>query len=124
MKRARFLEPAQAEFNDAVAYLNEQVPELGEKFAQEAQRAVNVVSRHPEIGAPMIRHVRKFPLRTFPYNVIYVVEADELIIIAVAHHKRALAIGVLGCRDDAASLNLERRFAPLSVDCEIASASW
>ena len=88
MKPARFLEPAEVELDDAVVYLNEQVPGLGERFAQEIQVAVDMISRHPEIGSTMIRRVRKFPLRTFPYNVIYVADVDELVIVAVAHHKR------------------------------------
>jgi mRNA-degrading endonuclease RelE of RelBE toxin-antitoxin system len=29
-----------------------------------------------------------FRLHTFSYNLVYVVESDEIVILAVAHHKR------------------------------------
>lgn len=62
--------------------------DLGERFEQEVRYAVRLVSEHPRIGAPLTKRLRKLRLRTFPYNLIYVTEDDEIVIVAVAHHKR------------------------------------
>lgn len=55
---------------------------------QEVRYAVSLISGHPEIGPALTKRIRKFRLRTFPYNVIYAAEGEETVIIAVAPHSR------------------------------------
>lgn len=88
MIRARFLKPAEAEAGEAVAYFDEQRPGLGDRFEQDLQSAVTFVIEHPRSGKPLSERVRKFPLRTFRYNLIYVIDELEIVVVAVAHHRR------------------------------------
>ena len=88
MIAARFLKPAEAEAHEAAAYFDEQRAGLGDRFEQDLLAAVNFVIEHPLAGNSMNKHVRKFRLRTFRYNLIYAIDAGEVIIVAVAHHKR------------------------------------
>ena len=46
------------------------------------------VLQYPESGNPVSAHVRKWVLSRFPYNLLYVVEGDGILVVAVAPHKR------------------------------------
>ena len=39
-------------------------------------------------GKSLNERVRKFRLRTFRYNVIYVIDELEIIVVAAEHHRR------------------------------------
>lgn len=86
--RARFLKPAEAEVDEAVAYFDAQRPGLGERFENDLADAVDFVKQHPFSGKRLSQSVRKFGFSTFRYNLIYAVEEHEVVIIAVAHHRR------------------------------------
>jgi toxin ParE2 len=86
--QARFLKPAQFEVDEAVAYFDEQRSGLGDRFEQDLLATVNFLTEHPLSGKALTERVRRFRLRTFRYNVIYVVDGQEVVIVAVAHHRR------------------------------------
>jgi len=86
--RARFLKPAEAEADEAVTYFDDQRPGLGDRFEQDLIATVEFVLEHPLSGKSLSEHVRKFPLRTFRYNLIYVIDELEIVVVAVAHHRR------------------------------------
>jgi toxin ParE2 len=88
VRSARFLKPAEVEVDDAVTYFDEQRPGLGDRFEQDLLATVNFVIEHPLSGKRISESVRKFGLRTFHYNVIYVIDELDIVIIAVAHHRR------------------------------------
>lgn len=86
--RARFLKPAELEVDEAIAYFDQQREGLGDRFEKDLQDTVSFIAERPLAGKALMLHVRKFRLRTFRYNVIYAVDVDEVIIVAVAHHRR------------------------------------
>jgi toxin ParE2 len=86
--RARFLRPAEAEVDEAVAYFDQQREGLGDRFEQDLLATVRFITQHPLTGHPLTRSARKFRLHTFRYNVIYLIDGDEVVIVAVAHHRR------------------------------------
>jgi len=88
LKRYRFLEEADAEFQETIAYLDAQSEGLGDSFIDDVESAVRHVLQYPESGNPVSRHVRKSVLSKFPYNLLYVVESDEIVVVAVAAHRR------------------------------------
>jgi toxin ParE1/3/4 len=49
---------------------------------------VTFLLSHPLSGKSLTERIRKFGLRRFRYNLIYAVDADEIVIVAVAHHRR------------------------------------
>ena len=86
--RARFLKAAELEVDEAVTYFDAQRDGLGDRFEQDLQNAVTFVTTHPLSGRAITDRVRKFRLRTFRYNIIYIIDVDEIVIVAVAHHRR------------------------------------
>lgn len=79
---------AQQELDDAVAWYNEQATGLGQEFLDELDRAVRRVVTFP-ISCPEIEPgMRRCLLARFPYGLIYGVDGDTIVIIAVAHLHR------------------------------------
>ena len=73
----------------AAYYAREGNAELGLAFIEELERTLDLLCAHPRMGAPWRRGGRRrFPLRRFPYSVIYYIKGDELRVIALAHHRR------------------------------------
>ena len=85
---ARFLKPAEVEVDEAVAYYDERRTGLGDRFEQDLLATVQFITEHPLSGKPLSENARKWPFRKFPYNIIYVVEPHEIVIVAIAHHRR------------------------------------
>jgi mRNA-degrading endonuclease RelE of RelBE toxin-antitoxin system len=86
--RARFLKPAEAELEEASAYLEERRAGLGDRFEADVNEALSYVMQHPLAGKRLTNRVRAQRLRTFRYNVIYAIDEDEIVVLAVAHHRR------------------------------------
>lgn len=84
----RLLAPAQAELDEAVVWYSAQAPGLGDVFLVEVLRTVQLIQRHPKGWHPLTPDIRRCRLRRFPYSVIYTVEADDVLILAVAHQHR------------------------------------
>jgi toxin ParE1/3/4 len=80
---------AEKELTDgAIFYANEANADLGLAFIAEFEHALSVLATHPRLGAPWRALSRRFPLRRFPYCVIYQIEGDDVHIIALAHQRR------------------------------------
>ena len=81
--------PALAELHDAAAFYTLKANvELGLAFVTEFERTANLVLDNPLLGAVFRGTRRRYVLRRFPFSVIYQVTAEELRILAVAHHRR------------------------------------
>jgi plasmid stabilization system protein ParE len=88
VKPYRFLEEVDTEFHEQIAYFDQQVPGLAERFVADVEATVTDIREYPESGSRLSRKVRKRVLRVFKYNVLYVNESEEIVIVAVAPHKR------------------------------------
>lgn len=58
------------------------------RFLDDVERAIELVGESPRIGASAGRGFRKTILRRFPLSIIYVDRDEEIVIVAVAHHRR------------------------------------
>ena len=72
----------------AVYYAHEATAELGLAFIEEFERSLDLLCTQPQLGALWRNDRRRFPLRRFPYSIIYYLKGDELRVIALAHHRR------------------------------------
>ena len=72
----------------AVFYSREAGAEVGLAFILEYERALALLCVHPHLGAPWRNGRRRFPLRKFPYSIVYYIRGEELRVIALAHHRR------------------------------------
>ena len=83
---------AESEMLDASERYEREKEGLGLRFLTEVERVSFVISGSPRIGAvwtysEVPEGVRRHPLRTFPFHVVYV-EDPRLVIVAVAQMSR------------------------------------
>jgi hypothetical protein len=64
---------------EAIAYFDEQRAGLGDRFEQDLQETVVFATERPRTGKPITQSVRSLRLRTFRYNLIYVIDGDEIV---------------------------------------------
>ena len=77
------------ELQDAAAFYAARAnAELGLAFIAEFERTANQIQTSPMIGAIFRGDRRRCSLRRFPYSLIYQITAEEIRIIAIAHHRR------------------------------------
>jgi plasmid stabilization system protein ParE len=88
LKAFRYLEEADQEFQEHIGYFDEVSRTVANRFVDEVEAAVNEIRAYPKIGASLTRQVRKRVLTGFKYSILYVDAATEIIIVAVAPHRR------------------------------------
>ena len=88
MNGVRYLEAAQDELLLEVGYLELRVKGLGRRFLGEVRRVEQLILQFPRAGREIRPGIRRRLLRKFPFSLIYSLEGDDILILAVAHHKR------------------------------------
>lgn len=86
--KVRILAPAAAEFREAIAWYRATAPAAAEAFIQEIRIARARIVEHPHAWHRLGSDTRRFRLRRFPYGVIYAVEPEVIVIVAIAHLHR------------------------------------
>ena len=84
----RFLTLAQTELREAIRYYENQRPGLGVEFRDEVFGAVERIKTHPLAWRELSPNTRRHRIHRFPYGVIYAIESDELLVLAIAHAHR------------------------------------
>jgi len=84
----RFLLPAEEEMTEASVFYEAATSGLGAGFLDEVQRVVNILREHPDLGQAVGRGLRRALLHRFPFSIIYSVEVDAILVVAVAHQSR------------------------------------
>jgi plasmid stabilization system protein ParE len=90
MHDARISEPASDEFTDAVRWYESQRPGLGAELFDAVVATIAGIERQPEIGAATYPdpQTKRVLVERFPYQVVYRLEMNEIVVIAIAHLKR------------------------------------
>jgi|APFre7841882724_1041349.scaffolds.fasta_scaffold28544_3 hypothetical protein len=86
--RIEFHPDAELELIEAAARYDQEVPGLGERFAAEVYRAINVLVEYPHLAPSLEGELRAFVLNRFPYTLIYTASPDVLTILVVGHQHR------------------------------------
>ena len=63
------------------------------RFLEELNRVVLRLAEFPGLGTPMSKTKKIFPLKTFPYSIIYRDLGDRIRILAVKHQHRRPGYG-------------------------------
>ena len=84
----RFLSIADQEVSDAVRWYEGQAEGLSRSFLDELDRVVRLVCNYPRIGTEIEPEIRRFLLTRYPYSLVYGIDQDTIVVIAVAHQHR------------------------------------
>ena len=83
-----FLPEAKEEFFEAARYYESEAPGVGISFITSVHMAVGKVVEFPLAAQVMRSGIRKKVLQHFSYNIFYAVEAETIVIVAVAHQRK------------------------------------
>lgn len=89
MNSYRFLSPAEDEMTEAALFYESTSVGLGNDLLDDVQRAIDRLCEYPYSGELVDTNLRRTLLRHFPFNLIYAIERQSIVIVAVAHHGRA-----------------------------------
>lgn len=84
----RFLSTALTEASDAALFYEKESGGLGTKFLDAIDITIEKLRKFPTIGSPHGQRLRSFSIPRFPYDLVYYVGDQEMLIIAVAHQSR------------------------------------
>ena len=84
----RLISTAMEEVAETIAHYNEVGVGVSRAFMRDLDRAIDILRVFPLTGVSVDNGFRSFPLHQYPFTIIYKVENDELIIMAVAHQSR------------------------------------
>lgn len=92
-KPVRIEDAARNELRAVVVWYEDKQPGLGGEFFAEVEHTLELIERHPGLGAsvprvPAERSTRRLPLRRFPYTIVYREAEVEIQIVAFAHNSR------------------------------------
>jgi plasmid stabilization system protein ParE len=80
---------ASKELEEALAFYREQGGiKLARAFLAEFERVATLLVSNPGFGTPAAGLRRSYPLRRFPYSVIYRSTGEDIRILVVGHHHR------------------------------------
>jgi len=84
----RFLTLAQHEVDDAVVWFEERLEGKGLEFLDALDRAVRLVMAYPHASPEVEPEIRGRPFVNFPYALIYGIDDETIVVVAVAHTHR------------------------------------
>ncbi|HEY8121964.1 MAG TPA: type II toxin-antitoxin system RelE/ParE family toxin [Myxococcota bacterium] len=86
---ARLTPEAAADVREARAWYASLNPRLARDFMLELDFCVSMLERSPELAQRVDAQLRRALLRRFPYGVFYVVEVNEVVVLACLHGRRS-----------------------------------
>ncbi|MBN9133351.1 MAG: type II toxin-antitoxin system RelE/ParE family toxin [Nitrosospira multiformis] len=84
----RYLPGALGDLNEALTYYYERSPNVAQRFANAVRAEERTIRDFPEIAYSLGSNLRILRVTKFPYSLVYRPIEDDILIIAVAHHKR------------------------------------
>ncbi len=84
----RFVSTALTEAQNAALYYEKESVGLGAKFLDAIELTIEKLRKFPKIGRPHGKRLRSFSISRFPYDLVYFLGDQEMVIIAVAHQNR------------------------------------
>jgi plasmid stabilization system protein ParE len=79
---------ARLEYREAAAFYESRRSGLGVAFTLEVEAAIDRMRQNPTAWRVIEQDVRRCLTHTFPYGVLYTVEQESILIVAVMHLHR------------------------------------
>ncbi len=74
--------------DDAFCYYQQQMNGLGDDFIKEIMAAINRVKLNPYAWSIFSENTRRCLVNRFPYAIIYQIDEEQILIVAIAHLHR------------------------------------
>ena len=89
----RILREAESEIDEAAEWYEDKQQGLGHEFLDALEHAIHAIEDRPDSLPRMetlhsVRDVRRCLLPRFPFNIVFEIRENELLVLAVAHVRR------------------------------------
>ena len=89
MKYSLLVRPeAQADLAETQKWYEERAASLGRQFVEAVDDALASIIRNPLAFAVVRNVVRRALTKRFPYGILYLVETDTVVVLAILHQAR------------------------------------
>ena len=96
MRSARLLAQARWEVRDAAEYYEDRVEGLGVDFTHKVDEALLDICENPQRWVVLKQDIRRRLISRFPYCLLYRIENEEVVVVAVMHLSRQPGYWVRG----------------------------
>jgi hypothetical protein len=79
------------DIESAIDWYDHEISGLGQRFYQSFEQATIKIVANPYYYSFITKKVRRCPVKKFPYSVLYLVEEDNIYLLAVIHRRRSNA---------------------------------
>ena len=79
---------AAKELDDAVDWYEDIQVGLGSRFGRTIHDTLSRILKHPKLNSEISKGIYRAIVKKFPYGIIYSIEDDEIIVLAIAHFHR------------------------------------
>ncbi|MGQ0760646.1 MAG: type II toxin-antitoxin system RelE/ParE family toxin [Acidobacteriota bacterium] len=79
---------ALAEYESAAAYYGEHDPDLQLRFVEAIENAIDRIVESPSKWRVIDEDVRRYVAHVFPYGILYTIEPNFVLMVAVMHFSR------------------------------------
>ncbi|HZV20910.1 MAG TPA: type II toxin-antitoxin system RelE/ParE family toxin [Hyphomicrobiales bacterium] len=84
--KVRLAPAAEADFERIRDTIVSENPAAAERLQRSFARSIELLKFFPHLGRPgSVKGTREKPIKSFPYVIVYTVEAEELIVLRVYH---------------------------------------
>ena len=87
--RYEFHPAALEEYREAALWYAEREPQVARKFVASVEEAIARIVEAPQRWRVVDEDVRRCLTRVFPFGILYTIEDDFLLIVAIMHFSRA-----------------------------------
>jgi plasmid stabilization system protein ParE len=86
--KVRFSSPAKYDRIDAETYYARVSDELRRRFRRQLELTIDRILLLPRSAPRIEEEIRRMHIPDFPYDLVYELGEEEILILAVAHHRR------------------------------------
>ncbi|ATG91970.1 type II toxin-antitoxin system RelE/ParE family toxin [Methylomonas koyamae] len=86
--KVEFLAAAETELDQAYQWYEQQQSGLGKQFLSEFDAAIRRITAFPTSYVLIDTDIRRCLIKRFPYGVLYGIDHESIIVVAVAHLHR------------------------------------
>lgn len=79
---------AEDDLKEAFSWYEDNRTGLGHDFLMQVDAGINFIKRNPDVHPIEYKGTKKHLIKRFPYKIIYLVEEEKIVILAVIHGKR------------------------------------
>lgn len=84
----RLSEDAQGHIDQAVSWFQAEAPEQVDRFLAYLADVMAHIASFPHLGHPAADAMRRMPMKTFRYQLWYVLEERHVVVVAVTHPRQ------------------------------------